>query len=151
MVEHSVHTRSVICSSQIAATRPVGQVVKTPPFHGGNMGSSPVRVTTKNRHPSGCLFFVVIIQLEGPVILESDKKALNLFIKNYYKSSYLLRLTALWQKETCNLLIAGFFYNVQRFSASIAAQRELDEPHAGRSAIRWRRRCVGMRCRRHRG
>ena len=26
--------------------RPVGQVVKTPPFHGGNMGSSPVRVTT---------------------------------------------------------------------------------------------------------
>ena len=25
--------------------RPVGQVVKTPPFHGGNMGSSPVRVT----------------------------------------------------------------------------------------------------------
>ena len=24
---------------------PVGQVVKTPPFHGGNMGSSPVRVT----------------------------------------------------------------------------------------------------------
>ncbi len=45
MVEHSVHTRSVICSSQIAATRPVGQEVKTPPFHGGNMGSSPVRVT----------------------------------------------------------------------------------------------------------
>ena len=25
-------------------TRPVGQVVKTPPFHGGNMGSNPVRV-----------------------------------------------------------------------------------------------------------
>ena len=24
---------------------PVGQVVKTPPFHGGNMGSNPVRVT----------------------------------------------------------------------------------------------------------
>ena len=47
LVEHSVHTRSVICSSQIAATRPVGQEVKTPPFHGGNMGSSPVRVTKK--------------------------------------------------------------------------------------------------------
>ena len=28
---------------------PVGQVVKTPPFHGGNMGSSPVRVTTPLR------------------------------------------------------------------------------------------------------
>ncbi len=25
--------------------RPVGQAVKTPPFHGGNMGSSPIRVT----------------------------------------------------------------------------------------------------------
>ena len=24
---------------------PVGQAVKTPPFHGGNMGSNPVRVT----------------------------------------------------------------------------------------------------------
>ena len=47
MVEHSVHTRSVICSSQIAATRPVGQKVKTPPFHGGNMGSIPVRVTKR--------------------------------------------------------------------------------------------------------
>ena len=45
LVEHPVHTRVVICSSQIAATRPVGQEVKTPPFHGGNMGSSPVRVT----------------------------------------------------------------------------------------------------------
>ena len=45
LVEHPVHTRVVICSSQIAATRPVGQKVKTPPFHGGNMGSIPVRVT----------------------------------------------------------------------------------------------------------
>ena len=45
LVEYPVHTRYVICSNQIAATRPVGQVVKTPPFHGGNMGSSPVRVT----------------------------------------------------------------------------------------------------------
>ena len=47
LVEHPVHTRVVICSSQIAATRPVGQKVKTPPFHGGNMGSIPVRVTKK--------------------------------------------------------------------------------------------------------
>ena len=47
MVEYPVHTRYVICSSQIAATRPVGQAVKTPPFHGGNMGSIPVRVTMK--------------------------------------------------------------------------------------------------------
>ena len=47
LVEYPVHTRYVICSSQIAATRPVGQAVKTPPFHGGNMGSIPVRVTMK--------------------------------------------------------------------------------------------------------
>ena len=46
LVEYPVHTRSVTCSSQVAATRPVGQAVKTPPFHGGNMGSIPVRVTT---------------------------------------------------------------------------------------------------------
>ena len=31
--------------------RPVGQEVKTPPFHGSNMGSIPVRVTkTKQEH-----------------------------------------------------------------------------------------------------
>ena len=47
LVEYPVHTRYVICSNQIAATRPVGQAVKTPPFHGGNMGSIPVRVTKK--------------------------------------------------------------------------------------------------------
>ena len=59
-LEHAVHTRSVPGSNPGAATisgrsifclrlfkRPVSQVVKTPPFHGGNMGSSPVRVTKK--------------------------------------------------------------------------------------------------------
>ena len=50
LVEYSVHTRFVICSSQIAATRPVGQAVKTPPFHGGNMGSIPVRVTMTRKY-----------------------------------------------------------------------------------------------------
>ena len=29
--------------------RPVGQAVKTPPFHGGNTGSIPVRVTKRNK------------------------------------------------------------------------------------------------------
>jgi len=32
-------------SATIFLARPVGQVVKTPPFHGGNRGSSPLRVT----------------------------------------------------------------------------------------------------------
>ena len=36
--------------------RPVGQAVKTPPFHGGNMGSSPVRVTSKKDRINSCLF-----------------------------------------------------------------------------------------------
>ena len=30
------------------AIRPVGQAVKTPPFHGGNGGSIPPRVTKKS-------------------------------------------------------------------------------------------------------
>src|SRR5699024_11725689 len=66
LVEHSVHTRSVICSSQIAATiRPVGQAVKTPPFHGGNMGSIPVRVT-KNRQASACRFCCIARRHASP-------------------------------------------------------------------------------------
>ena len=59
MVEYPVHTRSVTCSSQVAATRPVGQAVKTPPFHGGNMGSIPVRVTKKNSDAFASEFFVM--------------------------------------------------------------------------------------------
>ena len=62
MVEHSVHTRSVICSSQIAATRPVGQKVKTPPFHGGNMGSIPVRVTKKRNNSFGLFLFFLVFR-----------------------------------------------------------------------------------------
>ena len=50
LVEYPVHTRPVTCSSQVAATRPVGQAVKTPPFHGGNMGSIPVRVTMTRKY-----------------------------------------------------------------------------------------------------
>ena len=38
--------------------RPVGQAVKTPPFHGGNMGSSPVRVTSKKAHQLRCAFLL---------------------------------------------------------------------------------------------
>ena len=36
--------------------RPVGQAVKTPPSHGGNMGSIPVRVTSKKHTILGVLF-----------------------------------------------------------------------------------------------
>ena len=39
---------------------PVGQAVKTPPFHGGNMGSSPVRVTSKTHTLNGVRFCLAI-------------------------------------------------------------------------------------------
>ena len=40
------------------SNRPVGQAVKTRPFHGCNMGSIPVRVTIKRQTlHKGCLFF----------------------------------------------------------------------------------------------
>ena len=63
LVEYPVHTRLVTCSSQVAATRPVGQAVKTPPFHGGNMGSIPVRVTMrKNGRPLDVRFFLLFME-----------------------------------------------------------------------------------------
>ena len=67
LVEHPVHTRVVICSSQIAATRPVGQKVKTPPFHGGNMGSIPVRVTKKSRHLYDVWIFLRLVHRTEPI------------------------------------------------------------------------------------
>ena len=36
-------------SSPTSATRPVGQAVKTPPFHGGNSSSILLRVTIRNK------------------------------------------------------------------------------------------------------
>ena len=53
MVEHTAVNRGVVGSSPTwgvkfllywSNIRPVGQAVKTPPFHGGNTGSIPVRV-----------------------------------------------------------------------------------------------------------
>ena len=40
------------------APRPLGQAVKTPPFHGGNMGSIPVGVTKKMRALLSALIFL---------------------------------------------------------------------------------------------
>ena len=47
------------------AQRPVGQAVKTPPFHGGNMGSSPVRVTSKKGEHQ-LSFFAVCFRRANP-------------------------------------------------------------------------------------
>ena len=45
MVELSAVNRSVVGSNLPAEPWLLGQAVKTPPFHGGNTGSSPVGVT----------------------------------------------------------------------------------------------------------
>ncbi|VDN47821.1 protein of unknown function [Petrocella atlantisensis] len=42
----------------VNTTRPVGQAVKTPPFHGGNMGSIPIRVT-QNNDTTQVVFFAI--------------------------------------------------------------------------------------------
>ena len=43
---------------------PVGQAVKTPPFHGGNMGSIPVRVTmTENTLELVSRVFLLVLPL----------------------------------------------------------------------------------------
>ena len=44
MGERLPYKQRVTGSSPVSSIWPVGQVVKTPPFHGGNMGSNPVRV-----------------------------------------------------------------------------------------------------------
>ena len=50
MVEHSAVNRGVVGSSPTrGAMWPVGQAVKTPPFHGGIRGSIPLRVTKRPR------------------------------------------------------------------------------------------------------
>ena len=43
--------------------RPVGQAVKTPPFHGDNGGSIPPRVTKKQKYTK--LYFCFFIDLRG--------------------------------------------------------------------------------------
>ena len=44
-VEHAAVNRAVVGSSPTRGVWLLGQVVKTPPFHGGNRGSNPLGVT----------------------------------------------------------------------------------------------------------
>ena len=43
-------TPSFVGSNPATSTTPVGQVVKTLPFHGSNMGSNPIRVIGQYGH-----------------------------------------------------------------------------------------------------
>ena len=60
--------------------RPVGQAVKTPPFHGGNGGSIPPRVTKQKSKPRrlAFLFVPVLRGIERAVTCGTrDKNSLN--------------------------------------------------------------------------
>ena len=48
------------------AKRPVGQAVKTPPFHGGNRSSILPRVTKKRTRHMACSFFCDSKEIEPP-------------------------------------------------------------------------------------
>ena len=82
------------------ATWPVGQVVKTPPFHGGIPGSIPGRVTTwtissAGRAPAlqaGCRQF-------DPVIVhqKKDYHKIVLFVFPFYRGAYIIIYTPIRQ------------------------------------------------------
>ncbi len=54
------------CLTRKSAPRPLGQAVKTPPFHGGNMGSIPVGVTKKKHIRNEYAFLFVIFTSRKP-------------------------------------------------------------------------------------
>ena len=95
LVEYPVHTRYVTCSNQVAATRPVGQAVKTPPFHGGNMGSIPVRVTKQKATPIGVAYLFAVRESKD-VNAAVRRTVANLYFLQSRKSK---RFSAGHQKE----------------------------------------------------
>ena len=114
MVEYPVHTRSVTCSSQVAATRPVGQAVKTPPFHGGNMGSIPVRVTKKADTLKGICFFAVRTGIEEGGRAKQGKKSVRRWILRrsragayYDRDCRIAAPSAMTQGTDCPALAGG--------------------------------------------
>ncbi len=108
MVEHSVHTRSVICSSQIAATRPVGQAVKTPPFHGGNMGSIPVRVTKKRRLLWQSPFFAAGIPPPDAAAFRLPGERKDMFLQILIQSREILKSMPLqFDFSACGVKMSG--------------------------------------------
>lgn len=50
-------SKSGMINKYVKNVWPVGQVVKTPPFHGGIMGSNPVRVTFQSHSQFAGGFF----------------------------------------------------------------------------------------------
>ena len=132
MVEYPVHTRPVTCSSQVAATRPVGQAVKTPPFHGGNMGSIPVRVTKRDKSELfrksklvRICFLLYISRLRvywrghatSPFFVSQNKPATGLPFSTFYPIIYIPYRNDMWcynRRQPCYMIETNL-YSVGRF------------------------------------
>ena len=89
--------------------RPVGQAVKTPPFHGGNMGSSPVRVTSKKHRNQSCAFLLFgdTVRIDLNPSVRASKLDLRCFAEvlrsGKYRCLYGVQnsiLFALWRRHT---------------------------------------------------
>ncbi len=73
--------------------RPLGQAVKTPPFHGGNMGSIPVGVTKesdKNARFYHFFSFFLAIFKNCPKIIP-NKSLLFFFALHYFGVTFEMR------------------------------------------------------------
>ena len=76
--------------------RPVGQAVKTRPFHGCNMGSIPVRVTKKLLiEKSGAFFFLFFLHNKTPPSALRGRRDFQHF------------MSALWKSSGSTLLVGG--------------------------------------------
>ena len=71
--------------------RPVGQAVKTPPFHGGNSSSILLRVTKKTREFHSLVFLFVDSCPEAYL-------AIGASIAN-----------RIWNPESCRMVLSGIF------------------------------------------
>ena len=72
--------------------RPVGQAVKTPPFHGGNSSSILLRVTKKKRENFILSFFFFVDSCPEAYL------AIGASIAN-----------RIWNPESCRMVLSGIF------------------------------------------
>ena len=76
--------------------RPVGQAVKTRPFHGCNMGSIPVRVTNHKKAPQQwCFSFFVV---GDPYVIEPSANMLCVICAGIRITASPSRVETLWAR-----------------------------------------------------
>ena len=144
LVEYPVHTRSVTCSSQVAATRPVGQAVKTPPFHGGNMGSIPVRVTKKKPPQKGWFLFGDPGNRKGGFACGKAKKCpVDTFLAR--GRFHLLRIRPEWVGAEANLRAQEELYDIDFDGTPMHGTLEIrKEGSKIKMAIKWQDQSSSM-------